>query len=88
VSTEDDLAYLHDLVVGGLTKDLQDAEKRTPAHYKAAMELLKHNKISALSNPGSQLSKLAETLEGLSDASGEFLSQSDIENVIQLRKRV
>jgi len=82
------LAKLHDFTLNGLISDLEDPEKRSPALYRTAMELLKENKINALTVKKSNLSKLEATLNELaSDDDGEYCTPEELSNVTPIKGR-
>jgi hypothetical protein len=80
------LAQIHEQLLGDVLKDLKDKEKRTPNLMRVALDILKHNNITAVNTPGSPLNKLEETLSSL-PSDDEFMSLDDVQNVLPMRKR-
>jgi hypothetical protein len=80
------LAQIHEQLLGDVLKDLKDKEKRTPNLMRVALDILKHNNITAVNTPGSALNKLEKTLESI-PSDDEFMSLDDVQNVLPMRKR-
>ena len=80
------LAQIHEQLLGDVLKDLKDKEKRTPNLMRVALDILKHNNITAVNTPGSPLNKLEETLSSL-PSDDEFMSLDSFQKVVNIRDK-